>query len=198
MAWAPDYCTSAELKHYVRIETGDLLDDVEVALAVTAASKAINKACGRQFGVLAAATEWLYTPEYDRHRGRWLVVVDDFATTAGLIVKIAGVAVTDFVKEPVQGVAKGKVWERLAFGTSVSCSGDEYEVGVTALFGWPSVPAAVTQAALLQGSRFLARRDSPYGVAGSPADGSEMRLQATVDPDVRVSLGDYVRAWAVA
>jgi hypothetical protein len=46
---------------------------------------------------------------------------------------------------------------------------------------------------MLQASRFYARRDSPYGVAGSPDLGSEVRLLSKVDPDVAVSLADYVR-----
>jgi hypothetical protein len=64
-------------------------------------------------------------------------------------------------------------------------------VKVTALWGWTAVPVAVKQATLLQASRFFSRRHSPYGVAGSPELGSEIRLLARVDPDVGVSLRDY-------
>jgi hypothetical protein len=68
-------------------------------------------------------------------------------------------------------------------------------VQVTATWGWTAVPATIKKATLLQASRFYKRRDAPFGVAGSPDMGSEMRLLAKVDPDVEVMLGDYRRKW---
>lgn len=56
------------------------------------------------------------------------------------------------------------------------------------------IPAGVTQACLLQASRFFARRYSPFGIAGSPENGSELRLLSRVDPDVAVVLAPY-RVW---
>jgi len=54
----------------------------------------------------------------------------------------------------------------------------------------------VHEACLLQSSRIAARRDSPFGVAGSPETGSELRLLDRVDPDVAVTLSRYRRrAW---
>jgi hypothetical protein len=55
------------------------------------------------------------------------------------------------------------------------------------------VPSAVKLATRLQASRFMARRDSPYGVAGSPDAGSEIRLLSRVDPDVAVALRGFSR-----
>jgi len=196
MAWAPDYTTLSRFKSALRVTDTD--DDVQLAVYITAASRAIDKATGRQFGVLAAATEWTYTAEWDRHQDSWIVEVEDFATTTGLVVKVNDIVTTDFVKEPVRAVSKGKVWTGLRLPASAVTTASLDNVKVTALWGWPAVPTSVENACWLQASRFAARRDSPYGVAGSPADGSEMRLLATVDPDVRVSLGPYVRVWGVA
>jgi hypothetical protein len=71
-------------------------------------------------------------------------------------------------------------------------------VTISAVWGWDEVPTTVEQATLLQASRFHARRFSPYGVAGSPEAGSEMRLLAKLDPDVELALGraSLVRWWA--
>jgi len=82
----------------------------------------------------------------------------------------------------------------MPYGRLVSAtSGD---LTVTALWGWTEVPQAVKAATLLQVARFAARRDSPYGIAGSPDEGGEMRLLAALDPDLRTSLRPYVRrAW---
>lgn len=198
MAWAPDYITSAELKSYVRV--GDTDDDAEVAQAVTGASRAIDRCTHRQFGQLAAPAEWVYTPQWDAKRCRWTVQIDDLATTTGVIVEIAGTVTTDYTLEPRNAVAKGLVWTRLVLGAAVTVPVGELRrdsAGITAPWGWSATPVPVKLAAKLQGSRFLARRDSPYGVAGSPADGSELRLLARVDPDVAVSLSKYVRdVWA--
>lgn len=198
MAWAPDYATSAELKAYTRI--GDAVDDAQVALALTASSRAIDRATGRQFGVVSPAEERVYTPFYDRHRCRWLVAIDDLATATSLVVEVDGTAVTAYTLEPRNAVLKGKVWETLVFDTDSPTlpTGDEFEVAITALWGWSSVPSAVKQACLMQASRFLARRDSPFGVAGSPDMGNELRLLAKLDPDVCVSLSAYIRWWAAA
>jgi len=199
MAWAPDYITLTELKNYQRI--GDTADDVELAVAITAASRAIDNHTNRQFGKVAAAEERFYTARPDYDRGRWVVDVDDFMSVAGLAVTVDGVAAltTDFVKEPVNAAAEGKPWTRLAFETDASVlpTGMDHEVGVTLPWGWTAVPVAVKNASYLQSSRFAARRDSPYGIAGSPDTGSEMRLLSRVDPDVGVSLRSYVRPRAV-
>ncbi len=81
-------------------------------------------------------------------------------------------------------------------------------IKATAPWGWAAVPGAVHYAALLQASRFLGRRDSPYGVAGSPPrrdSGSgisvaakEMRLMDVLDPDVAASLDIFRRDWHIA
>lgn len=52
-------------------------------------------------------------------------------------------------------------------------------------------PASVKLATMIQGSRWAKRRDSPFGIAGSPEMGNEMRLLARIDPDVAVLLGGH-------
>lgn len=201
MTWAPDYCTAAQYKAYARI--GDTVDDTEIATSITASSRAIDRACARQFGKVAAPEARSYVARFDRHRPRpaWCVDIDDIATTTGLVVTIGGVAVTDYSLEPLNAVAKGKVWTLLVFGPNAEAVPDASQglkVDATGSWGWSSTPTTVIAATKLQTARFMARRDSPYGVAGSPADGSELRLLAAIDPDVRVMLSEYVRRWAAA
>jgi hypothetical protein len=193
MAWAPDYITTDELKDYVRV--GDAVDDVELELAATAASRAVDTWCNRQFGVVAAAVERTYAAWYDGGRCAWMVDVDDLMTVTDLAVAVDGTAVTDYSLEPGNAAADGKPWTRLAFGDEAEATPDGTvgQVAITARWGWTDVPSAVALATRLQASRFASRRDSPYGVAGSPSDGSELRLLARVDPDVAVALRGYVR-----
>lgn len=203
MAWAPDYISVAELAAYLRIS--DSVDDTELALAVTTASRAVDGCTHRQFGQVATAEARVYTPRWDRQRCRWVIDVDDLDTTTGfaLTITAGGVttAVTDYTLEPRNAVAKGMAWTQIVLGLAaeaVPSSVDPTDAaGATAKWGWSTTPSAVKLASRLQASRFAARRDSPYGVAGSPADGSELRLLARVDPDVAVSLKKYVRdVWA--
>lgn len=194
MAWEPDYCTGAELKHFVRIDDTD--DDAEVALAITGASRAIDLHCNRQFGKDAAPTTRYYRSKPCGPRTR-LVKIDDVMTEVGMTVlthDIAATAIT-YSLTPINNAAKGKPWTMLRLPAHVPTV-DYEDVAVTATFGWTAVPAAVKEATLLQASRFLARREAPFGIAGSPDQGSEMRLLARVDPDVGVALTKYVRWWA--
>jgi len=205
MAWAPDYITTAELKAFLRISDTD--DDVQLAVAITAASRAIDRCTNRQFGKTAGAEERQYTARWDRRRGRWIVAIDDLMSTTGFAVTtvdedgtLTG-TITAYDLEPRDADLKGKPWEAIVVRSTsaVVPTGRPFEMAVTGNpWGWSSTPTAVKQAAYLQSSRFHARRDSPYGIAGSPDAGSELRLLARVDPDVAVSLGPYVRWWAAA
>lgn len=195
MAWAPDYITAAELKAFLRIS--DTADDAQVAFAITAASRAVDEHCNRQFGKVASAEERFYTARYDYDRGVWVVDIDDLDDVTGLAIEVDGTALTggNYTLEPVNAVVKGMVWTRLLVSaeSSVQPTGEANEVAMTAPWGWTTTLVAVKQASLVQASRFFSRRDSPYGVAGSPDQGSEMRLLSRVDPDVGVALRKYRR-----
>lgn len=204
MAWAPDYATAIELAAYVRID--DSVDDAQLALAVAAASRAIDRTTRRQFGVVDVPVARFYTARHDAALGRLVVDLDDLMSTTGLVVEVdtegdgtyAGtIAAADYTLMPRNAAADGRPWTLLSPSgdSTVGLSTVEGAVRITALWGWSSVPPAVKQACLTQASRLLARRDAPFGVAGSPEAGSEMRLLAKVDPDVAVLLRHYTRRW---
>jgi len=194
MTWAPDYVTVEQMREQVRIP--DLDDDTQVARAITAASRAIDRHCNRQFGKADAVVERLYTARPDYQSGYWTVDVDDLHTATGLAVAVAGDTVATWSLKPSNAAADGRPWTRLAFtaGSERMPRGCDDEVALTTTgWGWAAVPLEVEQACVLQAHRFLSRRNTPFGVAGSPADGSEMRLLSKVDPDVAVALGDVRR-----
>lgn len=204
MAWKPAYVSTADLRAFRRIT--DTLDDAILGLAIEGASRAIDRHTRRQFGVVDAAEERRYTPYRDRrpmrHRPRWVVPIDDLMTQDDLAVSVAATSapITTFHLRPPNEVKKGRPWTELVVDAraDVVLFGDEDEIAVTARWGWTSVPDAVREAALLQASRLASRRSSPYGVAGSPETGSELRLLERLDPDVAITLTDFVRDWAVA
>lgn len=197
MPWSPSYVSVAELASYTRID--DAVDDAELGLAAEAASRAVDEATNRQFGQVAAVEERVYVARPDFDRGCWVADTDDFQTATGLVVEIDGTAVATFVQEPRNAAQKGRPWTRLVFtaDSEATPSTAPHEVAVTALWGWTAVPDTVVQATLLQGSRFFTRRQAPFGIAGSPDQGSELRLLARVDADVKVMLGGFTRLRAV-
>jgi hypothetical protein len=201
MAWAPDYTTTTVLADYMRAVDTD--DAAQMALAITASSRAIDLAAGRQFGKVATSEARYYRVRWDLTDLAWTVDVDDVYAAAGLAVAMDpsrdqswDTAVTDFVLRPRNSAVKGKPFTYLSIGRTVRlCRGDEVQV-TTDKFGWSAFPNVVVQACLLQSSRLMMRRDSPFGVAGSPANGgSELRLLAKLDPDVDVMVRSVTRTW---
>lgn len=195
MAWAPDYVEVDDLASYLE-GINDTVDDVELALAITAASRSIDHHTGRQFGRTGSAELRRFTARPNYTTGFWSVDTDDYILITGAGVEVSGVGtVTVYDSEPVNASQRGRPWQRIEFTTDSEFypCGTRNEVQVTALWGWSAVPDAVKNATLLQASRFFTRRDAPFGVAGSPDVGSEMRLLAKVDPDVAVILREYSR-----
>lgn len=198
MAWMPDYVSATELKSYLRID--DTVDDTELGFAITAASRAIDRHCNRQFGDADSAAERFYTARYDRRRCRYVIEIDDLHSSTGLSVTsvTAAEAITSYTLHPINKPVDGGVYTQVVMDTDavVLPTTVEYDVSLsTTHWGWSAVPDTIKQACLLQSSRLFKRRESPFGVAGSPELGSEMRLLARVDPDVAVVLGPYVRWW---
>lgn len=189
MAWAPDYVTSADLKAYLKIS--DTVDDAQIALAIAAASRAVDRCTNRQFGLVAAPEQRAYTARWHRGRRKYVVAVDDLMSVTGLLITV-DVPPTTYTLKPSNADAVGRPWTEIVLDGG-SCVEDA--VKVTARWGWTTVPVAVQQATLLQASRLFKRKDAPFGVAGSPDLGSELRLLAKVDPDVAVVLGPYTRWW---
>lgn len=191
MTWGPDYVTSSEVKAWTRI--ADTLDDAQIALYVTTASRAVDKFCGRQFGQVAAVETREYTAAWDRHLGKYVTVLDDIQDIDDLTVVDADANVlTDYSLDPPNAAQKGRPYERLISSTGGVLT-------VDGLWGWTAVPPAVKTATLLQTSRLAKRRDSPFGIAGSPDQGgNEQRLLATLDPDLKTSLDAFRRNWWAA
>jgi uncharacterized phiE125 gp8 family phage protein len=198
MAWKPDYCSSSEARDYLRItDAADTEADTEIALAITAASRAIDASTGRQFGSTTAEAR-VYTPF--RSGAVTLISIDDVQTTTSLVVKTGEpgaysttIVAADYVLLPVNAADNGRPWT--AIESSTFTAGERHSVEVTAIYGWTSVPTPIKLATLLQMSRFYKRRDAPFGVISSPDQASQVRLLAKLDPDVAAAIAPYRRYW---
>jgi hypothetical protein len=197
-----DYAPLADLKKALRI--ADINDDALLQAALDAAREAIDAHCNRTFVFDAVATvRW-----FDLSDRR--AEVDDFYSTTGLVVTVNGVAVPVAVEnvspgyrvDPRNAAALGEPYTALTFDVpygptatwALVTASQKTSVAVTAKWGYAAaIPRSVYQACILQASRIFTRKNSPYGVAGSPDLGSELRLLAKVDPDVAVLLAGKVR-----
>jgi hypothetical protein len=190
VTWAPDYVTAANLRSYLRID--DAADDVFLALWATAVSRNVDDFCSRQFGRVATVESREYATVYDRHQGCWIAQIDDLQSVASLIVLDPNADEIDsYTLEPTNALLKGKPYERIA----VEVAGP---LTISGMWGWTSVPSAVPTGAYLQAARLAARRDSPFGISGSPQEQGEIRLLAQLDPDFKTTLKPLQRNWWAA
>ena len=188
--WSPEYITLVDLKDVVDVD--DTADDVYLSLLPSAVSRAVDRATLRQFGQVSTVEERTYRTTYSRSRGSWRAIIDDLQDETGLVVPN-----TSYSFGPDNADKLGKPWTYVDFTEDPAGDRCGY-LSMTALWGWSAVPDAVSLASFLQANRWSSRKDSPFGIAGSPDQGTELRLLARVDPDVAVSLRNYRRDWWAA
>jgi hypothetical protein len=218
MPWKPPYATLAQMRDWLRIrDAADVEDDDLITLALSASSRAVDKATGRQFGKADSPQTRTYPLRWSRTEGAHVADIDDLMDLTGLTFSTDDGTTTldtDHYKlRPRNAIADGMVYTYVVVTSSIrgcACgfgpgagfgfgSGFGFgpwcrrELTMTGLPGWNTFPDPVVEATLLQTSRLSVRRDSPYGVAGSPSDGSELRLLERLDPDIAPIIGSYVR-----
>lgn len=193
MTWAPDYSDVATVRSYIRSGL-DSDSDAFIASWITATSRNVDDFCGRQFGNTGTLQTRVYDPVFDRALGKQVYEIDDVQNLTGMTVATGATvqAATGFTLWPRNAVANGMPY------TQLRTSAFSGTITATAVWGWNTVPAAAPTGLLLQAARLAKRRDSPFGVAGSPTDGSELRLLAQLDPDFKTTLKPYMRTWWAA
>lgn len=197
------YCTLAEVKSALRIT--DNADDTALTRTIKAASRRIDQKCNRRFWIddtVSARTYAIKTP--------MLVLVDDIATTTGLIVEVdttgngAWSTLTngsDYQLEPLNALAQGfpvntiRSLNTQSFPTSTPTFwptpyAQQALMRVTAKWGFPTVPDQVVEACIMLSARQFRRLDSPLGVAGF----GEMGVVNVrrFDPDIDELLAPFV------
>ena len=190
-----NYVALSTLKSALGI-TGSTDDDF-LNLAIDAAEQGIDDLCGRVFTAAGSTSARTY------RASPYLAVTDDISTLTGLVVKTDTAAdgtfdttwaSTDYQVEPLNNLAKGRaVFNLRAVGDYLfPVYGDGLaSLEVTANWGWPAVPDAVKQAALMYSSRLYGRKASPMGVIGV-GDFGPVRISRS-DPDIAHLLMDYRR-----
>lgn len=199
------YASTAQIKAALRIT--DSVDDSLINMAGSAASQLIDTYCQRSFGQTFGTR--VYAPDTP-----FICQIDDLvagsAVTINLSTNLDGVYSTtigtsDYQLEPLNAIMDGSPWPATrirAVGGYLWGIGDwnfyfletpaKASVQVIGTFGWPEIPATVTQAACIQAARLYKRADSPLGVAGF-GDMGAIRVSRGLDPDVAQLLQPYVR-----
>ena len=177
--------------------------DEVLEAAINAASRSIDNYCGRRFwldGTVATRT-FVATSTTS------LDVPDGIGTTTGLIIKTdpAGDgtfettwAATDYELRPIEAATafpEAEPWTSIqAIGALTfpvaTATGRSDRVQITAKWGWPAVPDAVSYACRLKAARLVSRKDSPQGVAGF-GDFGPVRVTSREDSDVVLLLDPY-------
>lgn len=194
MALTDCYCTLSDLKTALAIE--DIQDDIGLEAAILTASRMIDDYTGRFFyrnGTTAApVTRFFTAPD------SYFCAVDDFvslnevATDDNFDQTYTTIwAVSDFLVEPVNNALRGWPFSRLiAIDSYIWPYNLPQSVRVKGVWGYPSIPAEISMATKIQASRLFIRRQSPFGIAGTPELGT-VRLSSRLDPDVEALIRPF-------
>lgn len=196
MALGDAYLTGPQLAGYMGISTTnpDTVRDTELQAAATSASKAINRACGRDFNNQTDASARLFIPSAPR-----FVVTDDIYSTDSLVVEVLeyGNVVmtltgTEYELTPLNGIVDGEPRPYTGFRLpwpwhSWFWAGTR--IRVTAKWGWAAVPDDIVQATKILGAEFYKLKDAPLGVV-QPGSGNNSTFLSHVR--------DVPQAWNLA
>tara|TARA_R110000737_G_scaffold341404_1_gene365223 strand:- start:298 stop:891 length:594 start_codon:yes stop_codon:yes gene_type:complete len=193
MAITDGLATLAQVK--TNLDLTDSVDDTMLELCIESASRQIEQFTERIFTQVSATR--VYTP-----RDSYVVETDDIYSITHLKTSTAadGVfdetwAASDRQTEPLNGIAGGiasPITSIRAVGDYLfPISGGEATVQIAGTFGWAAIPTAITQACILQSSRYYKRADSPMGVAGFDAMGV-VRL-SRIDPDIATLIEPFCK-----
>lgn len=189
----------ADLKNALSM-TGETFADVDMALALTAASRGIDNATGRRFYPDANASQVrFYSPQDSRVL--WiddLIELTALASDSGDGLFGTGWALnTDFVLGPLNATADGTPWHRISTLGSRRLPTAQRSVRVTGKFGWAAVPEGIKEATIILASKLLRRvREAPFGVVDLGIEGGAMRVVRD-DPEVRFLIGPFTAASGV-
>jgi len=190
------YATLAQVKSALRIQ--DTVDDSLLEMAVESASRAIDGHAGRYFYSTGTATRYYAADD------SFITQIDDISGTALTLQTSSGGdgvfdttwTPIDYQLEPLNGNVDGLAvpYTRIRAVENYLFPVEDGQalVKVTAIFGWASVPIAITQACIIQASRIFKRLDSPLGVAGF-GDLGAISVTRDIDPDVAQLVAPYRR-----
>lgn len=207
MAWAPAYASAADLAGWLGVDSSD----PQLTPATEAASRAIDQATGRQFGLLSSSEFRWYTAEW--FRDRWIIDIDDLMTEASLTIEVDNdqdgtpeAAITAYRLTPINGAAKGRPWTRVEVlpASTVKPNGLRHGVRIGARWGWTTVPQSIKLATLIQAARWHQRKGDVPGAPAGPLTSYtvddvsvawSVSAPQDLDADVLAAIAPYRKLW---
>jgi hypothetical protein len=180
MAITNGYADLEELQEWLGDSRGE--NDALMERAIESASRIIDTYCHRRFYLDEVSSARLFKGSDE------LIYTDDYVTltsvTPELSLGVLGTAydVTSYRPGPLNAVVAQEPYSHIEGAFSWGYT------SVDAIWGWPSVPANVTQACLMKAARIYKRRESVQGTLGF--DEFALRISRE-DSDVMDILGPY-------
>lgn len=197
------YVSAETLKRTLTLSGTQFADD-DVDVALMAASRGLDEACGRFFGRDSTVS----SVRYYRPQSSDLILIDDLSTSTGVTLETdqfgensfsrSWTLHTEFELEPLNAIADNWPYTRLVRnpwrGTLAFPYWAPRSVKLTGYFGWPAIPSQIVTATSLIASRLLKRtREAPFGVLMGGLDVGAAVHIARNDPDVVGLLAPFVR-----
>jgi hypothetical protein len=189
------YASLSEFKAAVGIT--DSTDDTALQNVLDATDTLIDLYCDRKTGFGTASETRYYTAEDYEY-----VLTDDLVSVTTLqtdddangTYETTWTSGTDYVLAPRNAALDGFPYTEI--DTSVTWPRnfpkDVYlGVKVVGVFGFPSVPAAVKQAEIIQAGAVWNSRTAPFGVIGSADLGGILRMSRALHPEAALILEPY-------
>ena len=189
------YASLSEFKAAVGIT--DNTDDTALQSVLDATDTLIDLYCDRKTGFGTASETRFYTAEDYEY-----VLTDDLVSVTTLqtdddangTYETTWTSGTDYVLAPRNAALDGFPYTEI--DTSVTWPRnfpkDVYlGVKVVGVFGFPSVPAAVKQAEIIQAGAVWNSRTAPFGVIGSADLGGILRMSRALHPEAALILEPY-------
>jgi hypothetical protein len=196
------YATLAQFKAAVGIT--DTTDDTALQNVLDATDTLIDLHCDRKTGFGTASETRYYTPENYNY-----VLVDDLVSVTTLqtddnadgTYETTWSSATDYKLAPINAALDGWPYDVIETSVTVPRSFPKnvyLGVKLVGVFGFPAVPAAVTQAAIIQANAVWSSRTAPFAVVGSQDLGGILRMTRALHPEAALILEPYRRRAGLA
>lgn len=216
MAFTGSYLTVQEFKDRIGRQAADAAIDAQITVVLTAASRQVDRHCGRSFGqdgtVPAPATRYVSLPLDPRWVDvrpfpTWQPITGldsvDIPDTVSLA-EVATDADGDGTWETVWTAAEWALLPRNAPATSepyyrlmtTQAATHTFPSGTDAIrlsgiFGWPEVPEEIVEATFLLANRGKHLWMAPFGQTGAGELGAGLNMTAALTPLIKEMLSPY-------
>jgi hypothetical protein len=192
------YMSLAEFKLQIGIASADTTDDSALQSCLDAADQLINNYVDSKvgFGVTSSQTRYYTATRWD------YVLTDPIVTVTALSTDINGTgtysqtwSANDYVLAPRNAALDSRPYTEIDVspfsGGLLNFPTGYLEVKVVGTFGWPSVPAAIKQAAGIQAGAIFSSKTAPFGIVGSSDLGGVLTMRSALHPEARILIEPY-------